>query len=99
MFRLNTLTRILKTESVSNMGRNLRQSALNVCGLFSQKFASGADPEVALGFVPARIEVAGKHTDYAGGHTLVCAIDKGFLFVAGANQQGKIRMVEDSPEV
>ncbi len=98
MFRLNALTCILKTGSVSDVGRNLRQSALAVCGLFSQKFAAGADPEVALGFVPARIEVAGKHTDYAGGHTLVCAIDKGFLFVAGANQQGKIRMVEDSPE-
>ena len=98
MFRLNALTRILQTESVSDVAGDLQQSALDVCRLFSKKFASGADPEVALGFVPARIEVAGKHTDYAGGHTLVCAMDKGFLFVAGSNQQGKIRMVEDSPE-
>lgn len=29
-------------------------------------------------FVPGRIEFLGKHTDYAGGRSLVCAIDKGF---------------------
>jgi galactokinase len=32
-------------------------------------------------FVPGRIEVLGKHTDYAGGRSLVCAIDRGFRFV------------------
>jgi galactokinase len=34
------------------------------------------------GFVPGRIEVLGKHTDYAGGKSLVCAIDRGFAFTA-----------------
>lgn len=28
-------------------------------------------------FVPGRIEVLGKHTDYAGGSTLVAAVDRG----------------------
>ncbi|MDA8440300.1 MAG: galactokinase [Propionibacterium sp.] len=28
-------------------------------------------------FVPGRIEVLGKHTDYAGGRVLVCAVDRG----------------------
>ena len=28
-------------------------------------------------FVPGRIEVLGKHTDYAGGAVLVCAVDRG----------------------
>ncbi|GAA2183759.1 galactokinase family protein [Brooklawnia cerclae] len=31
----------------------------------------------AAWFAPGRIEVLGKHTDYAGGNVLVCAIDKG----------------------
>lgn len=31
----------------------------------------------AAWFVPGRIEVLGKHTDYAGGNVLVCAIDRG----------------------
>ena len=28
-------------------------------------------------FVPGRIEVFGKHTDYAGGHSLLAAVDRG----------------------
>lgn len=33
-------------------------------------------------FVPGRLEILGKHTDYAGGSSLVCAIQQGFTFVA-----------------
>lgn len=29
-------------------------------------------------FIPGRIEVLGKHTDYCGGRSIVCAIDRGF---------------------
>ncbi len=29
-------------------------------------------------FVPGRIEVLGKHTDYAGGRSLTCAAERGF---------------------
>src|SRR5690242_10855111 len=29
-------------------------------------------------FIPGRIEVLGKHTDYAGGRSLLCAIERGF---------------------
>ena len=28
------------------------------------------------GFVPGRIEILGKHVDYAGGRSLVCAVDR-----------------------
>jgi galactokinase len=33
-------------------------------------------------FVPGRIEVLGKHTDYAGGRSLLCAVERGFCVVA-----------------
>ncbi|MBS10334.1 MAG: galactokinase [Gemmatimonadetes bacterium] len=32
-------------------------------------------------WVPGRIEVLGKHTDYAGGRSLLCATDRGIAFV------------------
>ena len=32
-------------------------------------------------WVPGRLEVFGKHTDYAGGRTLVCAVPRGFAVV------------------
>jgi galactokinase len=33
-------------------------------------------------FVPGRVEVLGKHTDYAGGCSIVCAVERGFCLVA-----------------
>jgi galactokinase len=51
-------------------------SALSVTG----EAHSGRLP---LGFcVPGRIEVLGKHTDYAGGRTMVCAVERGFCVAA-----------------
>jgi len=33
-------------------------------------------------FVPGRIEVLGKHTDYAGGRSLTCAVERGICIIA-----------------
>lgn len=38
-------------------------------------------PAVSL-YVPGRIEILGKHTDYAGGRSLLCAVEAGFCVVA-----------------
>ncbi len=35
-------------------------------------------------FVPGRIEFLGKHTDYAGGRSLICALERGFCVAAAA---------------
>ncbi len=43
---------------------------------------SSALPRAAAFYVPGRIEVLGKHTDYAGGRSLVLAADQGFSLVA-----------------
>ncbi len=50
-----------------------------------------ADAETTACFVPGRIEVLGKHTDYAGGRSLVAAVEKGFCFVAAARGDAEIR--------
>ncbi|MFI5239192.1 MAG: galactokinase family protein [Gemmatimonadales bacterium] len=36
-------------------------------------------------WVPGRIEVLGKHTDYGGGRSLLCAVERGVCMVARAN--------------
>ncbi|MDX1430536.1 MAG: galactokinase family protein, partial [Rhodothermales bacterium] len=41
------------------------------------KDADGAAEAITF-FVPGRIEVLGKHTDYAGGRSLTCATEHGF---------------------
>jgi galactokinase len=45
-------------------------------------------------FVPGRLEVFGKHTDYAGGRTLVAAAPRGFAVAAGPRDDGTIRVVD-----
>ena len=42
---------------------------------------AGGDPDHAL-WVPGRLEIFGKHTDYGGGHTLVAPVPRGFAVVA-----------------
>jgi len=49
---------------------------------------SGAPTDVW--WVPGRIEVFGKHTDYAGGRTLVCPVPRGFAVVAAARQDHSV---------
>lgn len=56
----------------------LLQKCLNV---MHQRPNGNAESPVTVFFVPGRIEVLGKHTDYAGGRSLVCAVDHGFCFV------------------
>lgn len=40
-------------------------------------------------FAPGRIEVLGKHTDYAGGRSLLTALGHGFCLVASAREDGR----------
>ncbi len=42
-------------------------------------------------FVPGRVEVLGKHTDYAGGRSLLCAVERGICLVARPRRDGLVR--------
>jgi len=44
--------------------------------------------------VPGRIEVFGKHTDYAGGRSLVAAVPKGFVLVGAPREDGRVRLID-----
>ena len=45
-------------------------------------------------WVPGRLEVFGKHTDYAGGRTLVCPVPRGFAVVASARQDRTVTVTD-----
>jgi galactokinase len=45
-------------------------------------------------FVPGRIEVLGKHTDYAGGRSLLCAVERGFCVAARARPDRVVRVAD-----
>jgi galactokinase len=54
---------------------------------------AGAAPAEWL-FVPGRIEVLGKHTDYAGGRSLTCAAERGFAVAFAAAGRPEVRIVD-----
>ncbi|HXR98233.1 MAG TPA: galactokinase family protein [Terriglobales bacterium] len=43
-------------------------------------------------FVPGRIEVLGKHTDYAGGRCLLAAVERGFCLIAAPRADRLVRL-------
>ena len=45
-------------------------------------------------FVPGRLEVLGKHTDYAGGRSLICPVERGICLIASPRDDERIRMVD-----
>ena len=47
-------------------------------------------------FAPGRIEVLGKHTDYAGGDSVTCAVHLGMYFIAKYSSQNRIRVFSNT---
>jgi galactokinase len=47
-----------------------------------EALGSKTGDESVMLFVPGRIEFLGKHTDYAGGRSLLCAVERGICLIA-----------------
>jgi len=60
----------------------------------TQGDARPATDAVMQWFVPGRIEVLGKHTDYAGGRSLLCAVERGFAVSARARADRVVRVID-----
>ena len=43
-------------------------------------------------FTPGRVEIFGKHTDYAGGHSLLAAVPRGITLAARSRTDGRVRI-------
>lgn len=56
--------------------------------------AVGAPPPAMALFVPGRIEILGKHTDYAGGRSLLCAVERGVCLLASPRTDDRIRVID-----
>ncbi|MBA3950066.1 MAG: galactokinase, partial [Acidobacteria bacterium] len=47
-------------------------------------------------FVPGRLEVIGKHTDYAGGRTLIAAVPRGITVSAARSDDGAVTVIDET---
>ncbi|NQW05517.1 MAG: galactokinase [Acidobacteria bacterium] len=63
------------------------------CAAVEFQRVTGALPEWRW-CVPGRIEVFGKHTDYAGGQSLLAAVPRGFAVVARPRTDGCVRVID-----
>ncbi|MEO8336960.1 MAG: galactokinase family protein [bacterium] len=64
-----------------------------VLGLATLDPAPVSTQEPTAFFVPGRIEVLGKHTDYAGGRSLLCAMERGFAVLALPRDDQRVRAI------
>src|SRR5689334_16345362 len=62
--------------------------------LFDRAAAALDRPIAARLFVPGRIEFLGKHTDYAGGRSVICAIDRGIAMVVSPRSDAIVHMTD-----
>jgi galactokinase len=85
-------------ERLVSGGLSARAAAGKV-GLFQMaaRFLSGTHKEagrIRAYYVPGRIEVLGKHTDYAGGRSLVCTVERGFCVTAKPRLDDRVHIVD-----
>ncbi len=69
----------------------------------ARRFGAGAEALATAGvaeeapvhafFVPGRLEVLGKHTDYAGGRSIIAAVERGICLVAAPGDAAAIHAV------
>jgi galactokinase len=75
---------------VAEAGRKHHLAAL-VEAAFAELAGRPAD---GAWWVPGRLEVFGKHTDYCGGHSLIAAVPRGFILAAGPRADGEVRILD-----
>jgi len=81
-------------ESLFNAGLS-EHEAHKKARLFStveQQLSPSDGAEVMRWFVPGRIEVLGKHTDYGGGRSLLCTAERGFCVAATPRTDSLVRI-------
>lgn len=62
--------------------------------LFARTVAALGRRQTLRLWVPGRIEFLGKHTDYAGGRSLICAVERGIAVAATARDDRTVRLTD-----
>jgi galactokinase len=90
-----TVTEVVASLRAAGMGESdaAGKEALNdLCAAALARLHVSAERQAF--FVPGRIEVLGKHTDYAGGRSILCAVPRGFVVVAAPRPDNVVEVVD-----
>ena len=55
--------------------------------------SGAAESSLRAYYVPGRIEVLGKHTDYGGGRSLLCTVERGFCLLARRRRDAEVHVI------
>jgi galactokinase len=86
------LAALLVEQGLDPSARDAKAALFDVV-LGAFRSLAGEPPRHAW-WVPGRLEVFGKHTDYAGGRTLVCAVPSGLAVAASPRADGAVRVID-----
>jgi len=90
---VGAVSALLEASGLSTAAADVKAVLLARC---ADALAAGGAAKYAAAwafFVPGRIEVLGKHTDYAGGRSLIAAAEQGVCLVAVAREDATMRAV------
>ena len=86
--------RQLRNAGMSDREAHSKQAMFNLSLKALRELRDSPLQQVHAFFVPGRIEVLGKHTDYAGGRSLLCAAERGFCVAASVREDARVSMVD-----
>ena len=86
----------LGSDRLPGAGRQAGNADLRPGGerIGSDQGGAASLPEPYLLFVPGRVEILGKHTDYAGGKSLLATVERGFCIAAASRNDDLIRIAD-----
>lgn len=92
----DTLNLDAASDSLTNAGLHpdAVESKLKTLARLNQTLFKVNDQSARAYFIPGRIEVLGKHVDYAGGQSLTCATEQGFCMVVAPRKDWRVRLIE-----
>ncbi|HEY3933387.1 MAG TPA: galactokinase family protein [Gemmatimonadales bacterium] len=86
-----------RTSAIGLSPEGATLAAQNFAAVEAHFSATFGEHETARAWwVPGRIEVLGKHTDYGGGRSLLCAVERGFHVIARARSDDVVRLTDAS---
>ncbi|NNE47104.1 MAG: galactokinase [Rhodothermales bacterium] len=91
--RIDAVTGALESRGLNGEASGLAATHLKRCAAHFLESGHGSLSAFA-GFVPGRIEVLGKHTDYAGGGSLICALQRGISVVAIPREDNRVTVTD-----
>ena len=78
--------------TIAGMSGAEAETKAQLFATLKQQLTAGNSADIMRWFVPGRIEVLGKHTDYAGGRSLLCTAERGFCVAAVPRDDSLVRV-------